>query len=383
MPHCEMMRTVKTHVLFVDDDESNLIVWRAACADEFEVLTAGSADEALALLREHEVFVIFADQRMPYTSGVELLEKVRKEFPDTVRILITAYSDLAAAIDAINRGNVRRYLRKPCALPELRAEISEALDYYSLRARARAVERRLLLTERVYAMGLVASGFGRELARPATLIREAVTLAHNDLKAVTQKLEDDGADIRLVKSRLLELEEWLRRALEGVERVLDLARSVELRPDSGRVEAVDFADVLRLSLRIVRGNLRRGADIELDIRPTRPVRASPSKLSQVVLNLLVNALEGVASNAPSESVISIKLDEVDGMVRLDVKDNGPPIDEEEQANIFDPFHLPSSARGAGLGLAISKALIEEMAGRILVRSAEGRGATFSILLPVY
>lgn len=383
MRHCGMMGTVKAHVLFVDDDESNLIVWRAACTDEFDVLTAGSADEALALLRQHEVFVIFADQRMPYTTGVELLEKVRNEFPDTVRILITAYSDLGAAIDAINRGHVRRYLRKPCALPELRAEISEALDYYTLRARARAVERRLLLTERVYALGIVASGFGRELARPATLIREAVTLAQNDLRSVTEKLEVEGGDIRLVKSRLLELEEWLHRAHEGVERVLDLARSVELRPESGRPEPVDLADVLRLSLRIVRGNLRRGADIELDIRPAPPVRATASKLGQVVLNLLVNALEGVSNSRPSEGVITIALGEADGLVRLDVGDNGPHIDEEEQANIFDPFHLSSSVRGAGLGLAISKALVEEMGGRMLVRSGEGRGATFSVLLPVF
>jgi two-component system NtrC family sensor kinase len=374
---------VKAHVLFVDDDESNLIVWRAACADEFDVLTAGSADEAIELLRTHEVFVVFADQRMPYTTGVELLERVRREFPDTVRILITAYSDLGAVIDAINRGHVRRYLRKPCALSELRAEISEALDFYTLRARARAVERRLLLTERVYALGLVASGFGRELGRPTTLIREAVTLAQSDLRLVTQKLDADGADLRLIRSKLVDLEEWLKRALEGVERVLDLARSVELRPDSGRPEPVDMADVLRLSLRIVRGNLRRGADIELDIRPTPPVRGMSSKLGQVVLNLLVNALEGVSSNDPAQSVISIGLGENEGLVRLDVTDNGPPIDEEEQERIFDPFHLSASVRGAGLGLAISKALVEEMGGKILVGAGATGGATFSVLMPVY
>jgi signal transduction histidine kinase len=374
---------VKAHVLFVDDDESNLIVWRAACTDEFDVLTAGSADEALALMRAHEVFVVFADQRMPYTTGVELLEKVRKEFPDTVRILITAYSDLGAAVDAINRGHVRRYLRKPCALSELRAEISEALDFYMLRARARAVERRLLLTERVYALGLVASGFGRELARPATLIREAVTLAQSELRAVAQKLDHEGADVRLVRSKLIDLEEWLRRALEGVERVLDLARSVEVRPDSDKLEAVDLSDVLRLSLRIVRGELRRGADIELDIRPVPPVRAVSSKLGQVVLNLLVNALEGVAKNEPSTSIISIRLDVSDGFVRLDVTDNGPEIHEEDEIRVFDPFHLSASARGVGLGLAISKALVEEMGGRILVRSGPAGGATFSIVFPAF
>src|SRR5574341_1104091 len=126
---------MKPHVLFVDDDESNLVVWEAGCADRFAVLTAGSAARALEMLRSREVGVVLADQRMPGTTGIELLERVRDEFPDVVRMLITAYSDLNAAIDAINRGHVWRYLGKPCALSQLRSELSGALEVYELRAR--------------------------------------------------------------------------------------------------------------------------------------------------------------------------------------------------------------------------------------------------------
>src|ERR1043165_8997344 len=165
---------MRPYVLFVDDDESNLVVWETACSDQLAVLTANGAEKALELLHANEVGVVVADQRMPGITGIELLERVRDEFPDAVRILITAYSDLGAAIDAINRGHVRRYLRKPCALPELRAEIADAMEFYQIRLRARAVERQLLRTERVYALGLVASALGRELGRPAELIRESV-----------------------------------------------------------------------------------------------------------------------------------------------------------------------------------------------------------------
>jgi signal transduction histidine kinase len=369
------------HVLFVDDDESNLVVWEAACSDAHPVLVAGSAERALELLRSHEVAVVLADQRMPKVTGVELLEKVRVEFPDTIRILITAYTDLGAAIDAINRGHVRRYLRKPCALPELRAELADAVELYEVRARARAVERRLLATERVYALGLVASALGRELAKPAELIRESVSFARTEVRTITEKLATETADARLLKMRLMELEEWLSRALQGVERVVDLARGVELSPPSATPETVvDFASILRLALRIIRGELRRGADVELDLAAVPSVKGSHTKLGQVVLNLLVNALEAVSSMAPSESVISIRLRHDQRWVRLDVSDNGPCIPERELPHVFDPFRVSTSARGAGLGLAIAKALVEEMGGILDVGSLPSGGATFSVRL---
>ena len=372
---------MSVHVLFVDDDESNLVVWEAACTGKFAVLTANGAERALELLRSHEVGVVLADQRMPVTTGIELLERVRREFPDTIRILITAYTDLGAAIDAINRGHVRRYLRKPCALSELRAELSDAMELYEVRAHARAVERRLLLTERVYALGLVASGLGRELARPAELIRDSVTLARTEVRTMVDKLEPSTNDVRLLRTKLVELEEWLARALLGVDRVLDLARSVELRPGGEESDSVDVASVLRLALRIVRGELRRGADVELDIANVPKARGTSNKLGQVVLNLLVNALEAVSGMATDKSVITVRLAATRGSVRLDVLDNGPSIPEDELPSVFDPFHVSRSVRGGGLGLAISKTLIEEMGGTLHVESRPSGGAVFRVGLP--
>src|SRR5262245_12500509 len=100
-------------VMFVDDEPENLTVFEAACADRFSVLIASSARQALELLRQHVVCVLIADQRMPFMTGLELLERVRVEFPDVVRMLMTAYTDVKTAMDAINRGQVRRYLVKP------------------------------------------------------------------------------------------------------------------------------------------------------------------------------------------------------------------------------------------------------------------------------
>src|SRR5689334_24482036 len=96
-------------VLFVDDEPQNLVVFRYAMEDHFTVLTAQSGAEALQLLQRHQIAVLLADQRMPAMSGVELCARARELQPDAVRIIITAYADIHAAIDAINQGQVSRY----------------------------------------------------------------------------------------------------------------------------------------------------------------------------------------------------------------------------------------------------------------------------------
>jgi two-component system NtrC family sensor kinase len=368
------------HVLFVDDDPPNLVVWEAACADEFRVLTASDAEQAIDVMSKHEVGVVLSDQRMPGTTGVELLEKVRIEFPATVRILITAHSDLAAAVDAINRGNVRRYLRKPCALHELRAAVRDSLEQYELRLRVRSMERRQLVTERVYALGLVAAGLGRELVRPAESIRESVSLARTELRETVERFETQEVDKRLVCAKLAELEGRLGSALEGVERVMSIAHSVALPGADGATEDVQLGDVLRTALRIVRGEIRHRADIELDLVDVPQVKGSGTKLTQVVLSLLVNAIEA-SSDSGERGLVKVCLRREGSSVHLEVSDNGPEIPISDLPHLFDPFHAGSSRRGTGIGLAISKTIIEEAGGRIEATNHPRGGAFFRVVLP--
>jgi len=371
---------VLPHVLFVDDDESNLVVWKAAFGEQFNVLVASSAAEGLELMRTHPVAVVLADQRMPGMTGTEMLERAREEFPSAIRMLVTAYSDLGAAVDAINRGNVRRYLRKPCSIPELRAEIREALDLYELRRRVHAMERRLVTTERVYALGLVASGIGRELERPARWIRESVTLARTEIQSLTERLAGDGVDADILKIRLGELQSALGRALEGVERVVEIASSVA-PPPGGVSERADLHEVIRVALRIVRGEMRKRAEIELDLSPVPKVVGSATQLGQIVLNLLASAIEGVSERPVSERLVTLRLRSEGRTVHLELTDTGPPIPEEDLRHLFDPFHASRHPRGTGLGLAISRAIAEELGGSIDVANRDGGGAFFRLVVP--
>jgi C4-dicarboxylate-specific signal transduction histidine kinase len=367
-------------VLFVDDDEANLIVCEAACAGDFEVLTASSAEAALAWMRREEVGVIVADQRMPGTSGVELLERVRIEYPDTVRLLITAYSDVQAAVAAINRGRVRRYLRKPWEPDELRAELTDALDVYSMSRKLSALEVRLRETERVYALGVVAASIAHEMKNPMMWVTNSLSFAQKELRRLAEQCGSNP-----IKNQLEEIEASLTDTRTGVDRVVDIVRGIEMptRSDSGALRPTDFAEVLRLSLRLVSGELMRCASLELDVTCAPKVRSSPTKLGQVVLNLIVNAMQAISTRPRSENVISVRLRIEDAWVVLEVADNGPGIADEDIDRIFDPFFTSKVGIGTGLGLAISRRIVEEIDGSLVAgRDERLGGASFIVRLPL-
>lgn len=133
-----MMNEIKTEapvkVLFVDDEENILrSIKRLLIEESYETLTAGSGEEALKLLRNHQdIGLIVSDQRMPGMQGVDLLKQASEISPDTLRIMLTGYADINAAIDAINRGGACRYITKPWRDDELIQIIREAVHRYSL-----------------------------------------------------------------------------------------------------------------------------------------------------------------------------------------------------------------------------------------------------------
>ena len=369
-------------VLFVDDDRDNLAVCEAVCADDFEVLTATSGVLALELMRAHEVAVVVSDQRMPHMSGVELLERIGTEFPDTVRILVTAYSDVHAAIDAINRGRVRRYLKKPWEPDELRAEIKDAIERYLTQRRLKELERRLIQTERVYALGIVAAGIGHELRNPMSWISTNVQHSLAELSELSLGLL--AGNTALVAAKLEEIRAALLDANTGAERVLEIVSAIQLstvRPSSEN-ELVDLEEVVRLALRLVEGDLRRAAHVDLEVVGVGRVSGSRTQLSQIVVNLLVNAIHAVSKLSAAKAVIRVRVACDDRLASVEVADSGPGVPEQDLERIFDPFFTTKPGVGTGLGLAISRKIATELGGSLQAgRDTRLGGAIFSLRLP--
>jgi DNA-binding NtrC family response regulator len=122
--------TAKHPILLVDDEPEILFSLRGLLRQEFELHTATSGAEALDILHRHPVHVIMTDQRMPQMTGVELLRRARGECPGAVRMIFTGYADLKAVIDAVNEGQIHRYLTKPWDPDELVAVLHQACAQY-------------------------------------------------------------------------------------------------------------------------------------------------------------------------------------------------------------------------------------------------------------
>ena len=135
-------------VLYVDDEINNLNSFKAAFRRDFEIYTAQSAREGRKILDSNEIGVIITDQRMPGMTGIEFLESILAIYPDTIRILLTGFSDMNAVMDAINRGQVYKYLVKPWQNDELKLYIQNALEIYHLRKENKDLAHKLQLANK-------------------------------------------------------------------------------------------------------------------------------------------------------------------------------------------------------------------------------------------
>lgn len=134
----------KVNVLYVDDEVGNLTAFKASYRRFFNVFTAASAKEGKKIMDENDIEVILTDQRMPEMTGVEFLQSLIELYPDPIRILVTGYSDINAIKDAINKGQIYKYVEKPWDNDYLKMIIDKAYEVYSLRKENKELTKSLL-----------------------------------------------------------------------------------------------------------------------------------------------------------------------------------------------------------------------------------------------
>jgi two-component system probable response regulator PhcQ len=246
-------------VLFVDDEEQACKYFRLALEPEFVVLTARSAEEALEILRSRrsEIGIVVSDQRMPGASGAALLAKVRHEDPNTVRILTTAYSDMDAAIEAVNAGSIYKYVVKPWDLRDLRITLRRAMEYRLLRQERDllvkeklATLRHLLVADRVRSLALLAKGLSHHIRNALTALDSYVFLAKAELEREPARSaggyeywREIWTDAESVNRRLLELVENVSDATIDPNYRFDDTVEIGALVESGHARARETADL--------------------------------------------------------------------------------------------------------------------------------------------
>jgi PAS domain S-box-containing protein len=236
------------------------------------------------------------------------------------------------------------------------------------------LESQLMLAERMASVGTLAAGVAHEINNPLAYVSSNLSY-----------LRELMAQPALPPEQLPEVREVVAEALQGAERVCAIVRDLRTfaRSDEDGHAPVDVARVVDGALRLVRNELTHRARVSCSVEPVPHVLGNEVRLSQVIVNLLVNAIQALPERPADENRIRLSLRASrPGQVELEVSDNGRGMSPEVQRRIFDPFFTTKSVgEGIGLGLSICLTLVQGMGGRIDVASAPGWGSTFRVVLP--
>lgn len=370
-------------ILFVDDEPQNLVVFRYAMEEHFTVLTAQSGAEALEVLNRQQIAVLLADQRMPGMNGAELCAAAREIQPDAVRIIITAYADIHAAVDAINKGQVSRYLVKPWRNEELMEILQTAIDFVHLQHAMRDMELRLLRSGQSRIATAVHDEVLHEISNPLGAMTMTLNQAAELLDTVLARV--DGAGVAIpeeLRRDLLELKEVQGDALLAVEQLNSLAARMRTGPPPLRAMGLcDAGRVVDATVRIIRREVERFADLQVVLEQSPIVGVEASALGQIVLNLLLNAAQSVEGSGENGRAIRICVGVASGMAVVAVSDDGPGIEPEFIDRIFEPYFTTKNS-GSGLGLSIVREMVWRAGGQISARSTPFVETTFEVQLPL-
>src|SRR5467141_2089730 len=189
----------KFAILYVDDEEKSLKYFARAFQDQFQIFTAPNAQEGLKILEEHkdEIGLLMTDQRMPGEKGVWLLEKARQLRPRIIRILATAYSDMEAAIAAVNTGAIYKYVTKPWDPPQLENTLKRGLEFFivqrerdQLLREKTAVLHHMMVADRIVSLGLLAAGLSHHIRNSLVAVKTFLDLAPAKLQEEKLNLEE-------------------------------------------------------------------------------------------------------------------------------------------------------------------------------------------------
>ncbi len=383
-------RFEKYTILVVDDEENNLQLLQEVFDGDYEVITAHDGMEALDLVQHHndreQIRVIISDQRMPAMNGVDFLEQTIPLLPNTKRIILTGFTDVDDIIDAINKGQIYQYIVKPFINEDLRLTVQRALEAYQLEVQnlvlikeltslntslERKVEERTdALQHSLNSLRNFYYYISHELRTPLTAIQPYIRFLQRGMKC------DPPTESQT--SHLLVIEDNTKRVMKLVNQILDLAR-IESQELPTHLQSLLIHSLIRRSVKQLHGLFRPEVEVVLDLlEPEAPVLGTWDDLETVVDNLISNAAKYTETGT-----VQIKTEIWNSGLRMAIQDTGVGIDVSHLGTIFERFirvDQQGLAKGTGLGLHITKALVERMGGRIGVTSEKGTGSTFWVWL---
>ena len=382
------------HILIVDDDPALLQALPQTLSlrmVEVQVDTSDSAPGALELIQEHDYDAIVSDIKMPGMDGLALLAKIQELRPETPTMLITGHGEHQLAIQAV-RGGAYDYIQKPIDRDDLVASMQRAIQARRLRRQVKA----LLLSLDLHALSLerLVQQRTHELHEANAAKDTFLSLASHELQPPLSSLKSkvqllqrqlEHADApEVVSIGLLDLERSIGRLESLVNDLLD-ASLIETNRFVLHRKRCDLVDLCRHVLDEFTSGAGPIRTFEALGEPIE-VEMDADRISQVILNLLLHT----RTFSPKGSPITVTLQQVGFEATLSVRDRGVGIPAEMLSPLFERYNrVPGidvqdgSSSGMGLGLSISRKIVERHGGHLDVQSRPGQGSVFCLVLPLY
>ncbi len=357
--------STRAHIIYIDDEQDNLIAFKANFRLEYEVFVTTDVSEAADYLRKHEVKVVFSDQMMPEVTGVEFFETIRPDFPDTVRVLVTGHSDMHAVVDAINKGEIYRYIPKPWDNIELKVCIENCIEKYDrdceLKQKNVDLERALSELEKfVYSAS-------HDLRAPITTIKGVLNVARmeKDITKTNDYLE-------MIETSTDKLNDFVTNIIHYYQNM----KSDEM------LEVIDLEKMLsELEGKFKNSEGKCKVKWVKELALSSTFKTDAHRLRMILNNVLSNAIR-YCDCSKNEPFVQIQV--IQNMERtiLKINDNGLGISGELMPHIFDMFTKSDSNNvGAGVGLYIAREAVKKLNGTISATSIVGEGSKFIIEVP--
>jgi signal transduction histidine kinase len=375
----------RAEILVIDDDPR-------LCATVGDVLqhrghrvrTAHRGQEALEHLVLRPVDLAIVDFKLPDISGVDLLENIKAVSPETAVILISGHASLNSAIEAIN-GEASSYLVKPIDLRQLVGTVDRALakqgairalrenerlyhDQCDALETLKASQERLVETERLQAVGALASSV-------TNYVNNVLQALLGRIQLVLQKVEQPEV--------IRDLEVGERTVLDAAQVLRKLRRFCEVRT----LSSAEPIDLNRLARQAVEGSGANGEGaagsgggrvrVITELGDIPPAAGQPLALVEVLSILLANSIEAL----PGGGDITIKTWASEGAVHCEVGDSGIGMSEDVRRRAMEPFFTTKGPERNGLGLSVAYAIIQRHQGEIEIASLEGGGTRVTLRLP--
>lgn len=360
------MKQNKITILYLDDEENNLNSFKATFRFDYHILLAKTTEEADNHLAnpDNHVQIILSDQRMPGLTGVEYFEKIRERYPHCIRLLITGFSDIESVIEAINRGHIFRYIKKPWVDIDIQSAIEEAYKFYL--ATSLLAEKNDALQKAYNELNKFAYSVAHDFKGPVTSIQGALTVIAQDVSS--------GQSAELLKLTIGSA----KKLEQFVDNMFDYYR---LNQGELTIQEIDFNDVATYynDLFGIESRLHN-VFYNIKVEQSKPFRSDLAKIKIILNNLINNAFKYLVQGR--EGKVTVELTSNSEMATIVVADNGLGIDPKYIDSIFEMFYRATThAPGSGFGLYNVKDAVTKLDGNIQVKSTPNEGSVFTIHIP--